>query len=113
MSGPAGIFASTGTAPGISAPAPIAIIPPDLRALISFSKPSGNNMLDAEERAQMKITVENSGKGSAYMVEARFTLSGVSGITLPATVYIGEVKAAQKAERMVELTGGKNFATRV
>ncbi|MBM4404360.1 MAG: hypothetical protein FJ042_08310, partial [Candidatus Cloacimonetes bacterium] len=111
LSGPAGTFASTGTAPGISAPVTTGIIPPDLRALIAFNEPSGNNMLDAEETAQVKITVENSGKGGAFMVEARLALSGVSGITLPATVYIGEVKAGQKAERTVELTGGQNLAT--
>ncbi|MCX8111558.1 MAG: hypothetical protein N3D15_09985, partial [Syntrophorhabdaceae bacterium] len=49
-------------------------LPPNLTAHVSFSEPSGNNILDAEETGKLTITIENSGKGDAFDVKADITV---------------------------------------
>jgi len=43
--------------------------PPELRASLSFHEPSGNNLLDAEETAEVKLNLENVGKGIAFGIK--------------------------------------------
>ena len=44
------------------------IIPPELRMKVAFIEPNGNSFLDAEETGKIKISISNSGKGSAIGV---------------------------------------------
>ena len=111
LEGIAGIFSSTDKAPGISSASnAIALIPPNLSTKISFSEPSGNNMLDAEETAELTINIMNKGKGPANMVEASLDLGTISGITYPRSVYFGEIKAGASSSKTVELSAGQNLA---
>lgn len=111
LEGKAGVFTSTDKAPGISSVSnAIALIPPNLSASISFNEPSGNNMLDAEETAQLTINISNKGKGPANMVEASLDLGTISGITYPRSVYFGEIKAGANSSKTVELSAGQNLA---
>lgn len=111
LSGGAGVFASTDKDPGLSSvSSSIALVPPNLSANISFSEPSGNNMLDAEETAQVTINIMNKGKGPANMVEASLDLGTISGITYPRSVYFGEIKAGANSSKTVELIAGQNLA---
>lgn len=79
------------------------IIPPDLTAGVEFSEPSGNQMLDAEETATLKITLTNRGKGSAYLLEAMINLTGTMDISYSSKVYFGEIKPAQSSSKTLEL----------
>lgn len=108
--GELGSFASTDKAPAISGTTgTVALVPPQLDASITFSEPSGNNMLDAEETATLTIEVVNRGKGAANMVEARFSLSGSNAVSLPATLYFGEIKAGQTLSKSISLHGETNL----
>lgn len=107
ISGPAGIFSSTDKAPVQSATTyATTLIPPNLSASVSFSEPSGNDMLDAEETATVTITIKNNGKGSAHMVDAKFELGNLSGVSHPGSVYFGEIKAGESVSREVKLIAG-------
>lgn len=110
LDGPAGTFSSTDRAPALAGtPSSIALIPPALSAVVAFSEPSGNNMLDAEETARVSITVKNTGKGNAYMVEARFDLGTVAGISYPNSIYFGELKPGEQITKEVQLVGGNEI----
>ncbi len=77
--------------------------PPALTAKITFSEPSGNNALDAEEKGKLTLTVTNSGKGSALGVEARITSENALGITAGSSLFIGEVPAGETRSAVLEL----------
>ena len=88
IEGKGNVFYSTDKAPTISPySVGIALIPPDLSSTVSFIEPSGNNLLDAEETAQLNITISNKGKGNAGMVEAKLDLGSIAGISYPKSIY--------------------------
>ena len=107
ISGPVGTFSSTDKSPALSGSRQIAsLVPPDLIASVRFSEPSGNDMLDAEENATVTITIKNNGKGSAHMVDAKFDLGTLSGVSHPGSVYFGEIKPGESMSREVKLIAG-------
>ncbi len=107
IQGPEGTFASTDKAPALAGYQPSGpYVPPDLLAAGDFSEPSGNKMLDVEESALLTLSVKNNGKGSAWMVEARFDLGTAIGISYPNSVYFGEIKPGEEVSREVQLTAG-------
>ncbi|MFA7543371.1 MAG: CARDB domain-containing protein, partial [Candidatus Cloacimonadaceae bacterium] len=108
LQGSLGTFASTDKAPSLKtgAASSIALIPPNLSATVSFSEPSGNNILDAEETAQLQIEIKNSGKGSANMLEASFELNNAPGISFSRSLYFGEVKAGETIRKSLNLVAG-------
>ncbi|HNX38889.1 MAG TPA: CARDB domain-containing protein, partial [Candidatus Cloacimonadota bacterium] len=107
--GSAGTFASTDRAPvqGQSS-ASVALIPPDLKVTLTFSEPSGNNILEAEESAQVKISVRNEGKGSANMVEATFDLLNAQGVSFSRSLYFGEIAAGETISKTLQLVAGSD-----
>jgi len=110
ISGPAGTFSSTDKAPALSGSRQIAsLVPPDLVASVSFSEPNGNDMLDAEETATVTIMIKNNGKGSAHMVEAKFELGNLSGVSHPGSIYFGEIKPGESVSREVKLIAGMDI----
>lgn len=105
--GPGGSFASTDKAPALDQASPVlALIPPDLSATVSFREPSGNQRLDAEETAQITITIMNRGKGSGNMVEASFELLDAPGVSFARNLYFGEIKAGQSLSKTLQLVAG-------
>lgn len=44
------------------------IIPPELSMKVAFMEPNGNSFLDAGEAGKVKVSISNSGKGSAFGV---------------------------------------------
>lgn len=107
LEGALGAFASTDKAPRISQ-ASVAqnFIPPNLSARVSFSEPSGNKMLDAEETAVISISIQNTGQGSGNMVEASFELLNAQGVSFARQLYFGEIKAGQTASKELQLIAG-------
>jgi hypothetical protein len=111
LSGPAGEFSSTDKAPGISPSSTITtLVPPQLSSKISFSEPSGNNMLDAEETADLSIEISNTGKGSGYMVQANITITGVNGIDYDKMIYFGELAPGKSQSKSCQISAGQNLS---
>ncbi|MDD3144235.1 MAG: caspase family protein [Candidatus Cloacimonetes bacterium] len=107
LAGSGGTFSSTDKAPALAGLSPSgAIVPPVLAAVVTFNEPGGNDMLDAEETARVGITIKNSGKGSAWMVEARFDLGTAIGISYPNSVYFGEIKPGEQISKELQLIAG-------
>ena len=105
--GPGGTFASTDKAPAIGQTSTtVTLIPPDLSATVTFSEPSGNKMLDAEETAQVVIAVKNTGKGSGNMVEASFELLNAQGVSFTRSLYFGEIKPGETVNKTLQLIAG-------
>lgn len=105
--GPCGSFASTDKAPALDQASPmLSLIPPDLSATVSFIDPSGNQRLDAEETAQVTITILNQGKGSGNIVEASFELLNARGVSFARNLYFGEIKAGQSLSKTLQLVAG-------
>ncbi|MDD2332134.1 MAG: caspase family protein [Candidatus Cloacimonetes bacterium] len=110
--GSAGSFASTDKAPALSggvASTSQSIIPPALTASYAFLEPSGNKILDAEETGEVEIKITNGGKGSAYMVEALLNAGTATGLSIPASLYFGEIKAGEVLSKKVTLTASENI----
>ncbi|HOH97353.1 MAG TPA: caspase family protein [Candidatus Cloacimonadota bacterium] len=109
--GQGGSFSSTDKAPTLSPASTVTtLIPPDLSASVSFSEPSGNQRLDAEETAQVTITITNRGQGSGNMVEAAFELLNAPGVSFARDLYFGEIKAGQTQSKTLQLVAGMDTA---
>jgi hypothetical protein len=78
--------------------------PPSLTARVSFSEPSGNNALDAEEKATLTLAVTNNGKGSALGLEARISVENTQGITSNTSLFVGEIPAGATRTGVLELS---------
>lgn len=105
--GSLGTFSSTDKAPvpGLTSAA-TSLDPPSLTASVSFSEASGNKMLDAEETAEVRIEIKNTGKGYAGQVEASFELLGAQGVSLSPNIYFGEIKAGETVSKTLQLVAG-------
>lgn len=72
--------------------------PPQLGMNLSFTEPSGNGFLDAEETGKIVLSLTNKGKGSAYgvkiQVEAKSKIQGVNypGENIVGLIASGETK---------------------
>lgn len=113
LEGSQGKFASTDKAPArIQGGSGLAMIPPDLKATYTFKEPSGNNMLDAEESAELTITITNSGKGNANMLQANISPAASDGISYPSSLYFGEIKAGQSLTRTLAIKASDTITDR-
>ncbi|NLK50106.1 MAG: hypothetical protein GX294_05605 [Candidatus Cloacimonetes bacterium] len=107
LEGPLGVFSSTDKAPALGQTSVTqSFFPPDLSATVSFSEPSGNDMLDAEETATITISIKNNGEGSGNMVEATFELLNAPGVSFARQIYFGEVKAGATVTKTLQLVAG-------
>ncbi len=87
------------------------IIPPDLKTQVAFSEPSGDDRLDAEETAELVVTIINKGRGAAYGVEINCQLSGSQAITYPRDVYIGEIPPGERRSKRLAFKAGQNVSS--
>ena len=70
--------------------------PPDISVSVSFSEPSGNNILDADETGWIILTVRNSGKGDALELRAEIESGGDStGLKYSRNLRLKTVPAGQ------------------
>ncbi len=86
------------------------IVPPALSATVKFSEPSGNNILDAEETGKLEITIQNTGKGAANLVEAVLSISGSLQITYNNKLYFGEIKPDRSVTKSTDLKASADLA---
>jgi WD40 repeat protein len=84
--------------------------PPLLACAPTFVEPSGNNALDAEETAAVRLKLSNTGKGPAYGVTATVT-GAVTGLLVPGTVDLGDLAAGAIKEVVLPITTTRALAT--
>jgi len=70
-------------------------LPPLLSANVSFSEPSGNSLLEADEQGKITIRVKNSGKGDAYGLTAKIEPNSYHGLSYSPTLDIGDVASGR------------------
>jgi len=86
--------------------------PPDLSSSVKFSEPSGNKILDAEEKGSIILTVVNSGKGDAFDVVAHVSLSpDIKGISFDDKVSFGTIPAGGSVTRKIKLKASLGVPT--
>ncbi len=93
-------------------------LPPTLSAQVTFTEPSGDNILDANEEGTLSVTLTNTGQGSAYGIEVALTLrqaqgdvSGqVPGLSFPARRYLGEIPPGKSQKVSIPLKAGLDVA---
>ncbi len=84
-------------------------LPPALSATVSFSEPSGNDILDAGEEGALSVTLTNSGQGPAYGVEVK--LAGQApGLSFPARRYLGEIAPGKSQKVSLPIKAGLDVA---
>jgi len=66
-------------------------LPPKLQAEVSFTEPSGNNYLDANETGILKISVTNTGQGTGYNVTAALSGNNLNDLDFSPRTQIGDV----------------------
>lgn len=87
-------------------------LPPNLTATVSFSEPSGNNILDAEETGKLIITVQNTGKGDGFDVKADIALDrAINGLYIPASVTIGTIPAGKTIRQEIPVRASEALPT--
>lgn len=85
--------------------------PPVLIASLHFSDQIGkqpDGVLDAEERAELVIKVENQGEGTAFEVTPQITLEG-KGLTIGQLASLGDIGPHQSKEVRVPVEGGTDL----
>ncbi|UCH62784.1 MAG: caspase family protein [Fidelibacterota bacterium] len=94
--------------------APIGILkpslPPALAAVVTFSEPSGDNVLDANEQAILEITLTNTGQGAAYGVEMSL-MGEATGLSFPARRYVGEIAPGKSQQVSIPIKAGLDLPT--
>ncbi|MCJ7494347.1 MAG: hypothetical protein MUP68_08940, partial [Deltaproteobacteria bacterium] len=87
-------------------------LPPQLSATIQFYEPSGNSILDADETGKLIITVQNSGKGDAFDVQAELKADKrLNGLSYERGVTFGTIAAGAKATKEVSLRAAEDIST--
>ncbi len=87
------------------------LIPPDLSVQIAFSEPSGDDRLDAEETAELVVTIFNKGKGTAFGVEITLSMTESQAIDFPSSSYVGEIPSGENRSKRLKLTAKENIQT--
>ena len=85
---------------------------------IAFSEPSGNNMLDAGEKAALIVNVRNQGHAEALGVKLKVETvdqggkaTAVRGLTLTRGISFGTLKPYQEATYYMQLAAAEDIAT--
>ena len=84
---------------------------PNLTAEIIFNEPSGNKILDAEEKGSLTVIIKNFGEGNAIGVEGIITSENADGISSNPKLFIGEVSAKSEKKTNLELLATDKIKT--
>ncbi len=83
---------------------------PMLSAKAEFIEPSGNNLLDAEEVAQIKITITNSGTNSAFDVGVDVKIDNGSNLSFrPTKNLFNEIRPNKTVTSIVNITANSQI----
>ncbi len=87
-------------------------VPPNLSATAAFIEPSGNKILDADEKGTLVLTVQNRGKGDAFDVRAEIKATGkTEGLSFERNVVIGTIPAGQTVKKEITLAASEDIPT--
>ncbi len=81
--------------------------PPSVTASVSFSEPSGNNRLDADERATVQVTARNEGEGPAHRVRALVSPKSRTQLSYPQSIDFGRAGARQSKTKSIQIEAGR------
>ena len=85
------------------------VVPPDLSMRVAFVEPNGNGFLDAEEKGKVKVSITNSGQGSAMGVFVKLNAETTNrDISAGTSKIIGEVPAGQTKTTEFEINASKS-----
>ncbi len=84
---------------------------PQLKAQVAFIEPSGNDMLEGEEKGALRVTVANTGPGPAYALRVLLDLEAVPGLTVPRSVEIGRLGPGQSAVKDIAIESSADLAS--
>ena len=86
--------------------------PPKLICKVSFSEPSGNYLLDAEEEGKLLVTIENKGKGNANLIHIDLnTIEPVTGLSYNKRLFIKTIPAGKSIYKEIPLKADKTIPT--
>jgi len=68
---------------------------PMLVTSVEFKEPSGNNLLDGEETAQIVIKITNNGSNNAFDVKADLSVDNSKNISFDKNKVIGDIKPGE------------------
>lgn len=87
-------------------------LPPQLSATVQFSEPSGNRILDAGETGKVLITVQNTGKGDAFDVEAEIKPNkDIPGLAYPRKLSYGTIPSGKAFTGEISLRASEDLPT--
>lgn len=81
---------------------------------VSFNDDGGNKnkILDAEEKAELRFTIENKGQGDAYAIIAQIEdIKKVKGAQIPNNYSIGDLQAGAKKTIVIPINGFQDLET--
>jgi len=85
------------------------VVPPELTMRVAFVEPNGNGFLDAEEKGKVKVSITNSGQGSAMGVFVKLDAETSNrDISAGTSKIIGEVPAGQTKTTEFEINASKS-----
>jgi len=82
---------------------------PSLSATIKLVEPSGNNLLDAEEYANLELVITNSGNGSAIDVNVNVSTTKELGFTFDKLINIPKIKAGESETTYINIRADKTL----
>ena len=79
---------------------------------LAIFEPSGNGMLDAGEKGNIRVVLKNGSKGTAFGVNVKFepALSLPAGVTLEAQKYLGVINAGEEKVVEADITASEDIA---
>ena len=86
--------------------------PPNLNAIVSFNEPSGNQLLDAQEKAYMVVKIKNKGKGKGKGVKLNIFPESVSGLKFQSYYEIGDISPGEEKKINIPIKGKQNLKTK-
>ncbi len=87
-------------------------LPPQLSATVQFSEPSGNKILDAGETGKVIITIQNSGRGDAFDVEAEIKPGkDIPGLSYPRKLSFGTIPSGKAFTGEIPLRASEDLPT--
>ncbi len=77
-----------------------------------FADENANNAIDANEKSQIKLTVDNIGKGLAQKVKVAVSTKGIrmSGLTYDPAIELGDIPPDSKIPVIINVSGGTTIS---
>ena len=82
---------------------------PKLDATVKFIEPSGNNLLDGEEKAKFEVTIKNAGTGSAQNIKVNLSTIDNNGFTYEKNKSLTGIAPNQSQTVIFELNADRKI----